>query len=220
MVVRPVVTRMVLAAIQTRAYGRLFRSRLEARWAVFFTTLRLRWEYEPEGFDLDGDFYLPDFRVWTPQGEPHWYEIKPWNVKTDAKQARFRKALDDDGYSSVRADLLSGDPKQCLKNSTICPRCGAILQDTKYEMMYNRTYSWQPLCNPASASVYCYDCDMETPSGRADAERTDGFRGSSYLLDKGWLTVQPAVTAVHEYITRKAVVAAMSARFEHGESPE
>lgn len=210
---------MALAAIQTRAYGRLFRSRLEARWAVFFTALGLRWEYEPEGFDLGGDFYLPDFRVWTPQGKAHWYEIKPCNVKADDKHARFLAALDD-GIGSIRADLLSGDPQQCLENSTICPRCGAILQRTKYEHVYGRAHLPQPLCNPLSLSIYCDDCDMETPGGRADEEDTDGFHGSSYLLDKGWLTVQPVVRFKHARITRAAVVAAMSARFEHGESPE
>jgi hypothetical protein len=36
--------------------GYWFRSRLEARWAVFFDTLGLKWLYEPEGFDLQFDF--------------------------------------------------------------------------------------------------------------------------------------------------------------------
>jgi len=55
--------------IQTRYKGYLFRSRLEARWAVFFDALGIKWEYEPEGYDLgvDGwylpDFWLPEFRV-------------------------------------------------------------------------------------------------------------------------------------------------------------
>lgn len=47
--------------IETRYAGCRFRSRLEARWAVFFDTLGVRWEYEPEGFDIDGRLYLPDF---------------------------------------------------------------------------------------------------------------------------------------------------------------
>lgn len=66
--------------------GTLFRSRLEARWAVFFDELGIRWEFEPEGFYvgfcrcepsddcLDGecinrrrylpDFLLPDLNIW------------------------------------------------------------------------------------------------------------------------------------------------------------
>jgi hypothetical protein len=49
-------------AIDTLYKGNFFRSRLEARWAVFFNTLGLRYEYEPEGFtDGKGSMYLPDF---------------------------------------------------------------------------------------------------------------------------------------------------------------
>lgn len=51
-----------LKAIQTEYKGYLFRSRLEARWAVFFDACGVDWEYEPEGYDLgDGLYYLPDF---------------------------------------------------------------------------------------------------------------------------------------------------------------
>ena len=42
-----------MKAIQTQYQGRLFRSRLEARWAVFLDALGVRWQYEPEGFVLD-----------------------------------------------------------------------------------------------------------------------------------------------------------------------
>lgn len=48
--------------IQTLYRGYLFRSRLEARWAVFFDSLKIKWVYEPEGFHLsNGEMYLPDF---------------------------------------------------------------------------------------------------------------------------------------------------------------
>jgi len=40
----------------------MFRSRLEARWAVFFDEIGLKWIYEIEGFVLNnGICYLPDF---------------------------------------------------------------------------------------------------------------------------------------------------------------
>lgn len=48
--------------IQTEYNGYKFRSRLEARWAVFFDMLKVRYQYEPEGYVLnDGTKYLPDF---------------------------------------------------------------------------------------------------------------------------------------------------------------
>ena len=51
-----------LKVIETEYKGYKFRSRLEARWAVFFDACGVKWEYEPEGFNLgDGLYYLPDF---------------------------------------------------------------------------------------------------------------------------------------------------------------
>jgi hypothetical protein len=40
----------VIKPIETRYKGYRFRSRLEARWAVFFDTMEIPWEYEKEGF--------------------------------------------------------------------------------------------------------------------------------------------------------------------------
>ena len=49
-------------AIETIYKGYRFRSRLEARWAVFFDALGIEWEYEAEGYDLGPlGYYLPDF---------------------------------------------------------------------------------------------------------------------------------------------------------------
>lgn len=72
--------------IETRYKGYRFRSRLEARWAVFFDALGIEWEYEPEGFELDdGTRYLPDFFVRANAasgaakrhaGAGYWVEIK------------------------------------------------------------------------------------------------------------------------------------------------
>lgn len=67
-----------MKAIETEYAGCRFRSRLEARWAVFFDSAGIEWKYEPEGFrrwlssDADGesfisylpDFYLPDTNTW------------------------------------------------------------------------------------------------------------------------------------------------------------
>jgi hypothetical protein len=74
-------------AIETRYKGYRFRSRLEARWAVFFDTCGIEWKYEPEGYDLskygpslncqhgiDIGCYLPDFFL--PKTST-WLEIKP-----------------------------------------------------------------------------------------------------------------------------------------------
>lgn len=63
-----------LKAIPTRYNGYHFRSRLEARWAVFFDALGVEYHYEAEGYELpDGTRYLPDFYL--PQ-EDCFFEIK------------------------------------------------------------------------------------------------------------------------------------------------
>lgn len=66
-----------IPAIETRAYGCRFRSRLEARWAVFLTEAGFSWEYEPEGAELSAGRYLCDFRVTGPNGGRIWLEVKP-----------------------------------------------------------------------------------------------------------------------------------------------
>lgn len=50
-----------LAPIPTQYAGLVFRSRIEARWAVFFRTLRVSFRYEEEGFQIGTIRYLPDF---------------------------------------------------------------------------------------------------------------------------------------------------------------
>lgn len=59
--------------IETIHNGYRFRSRAEARWSVFFTALGIPYEYEKEGYDLDGLRYLPDFYLPTLKA---WVEIK------------------------------------------------------------------------------------------------------------------------------------------------
>ena len=58
-----------IKAIETTYKGYRFRSRLEARWAVFFDTLGIKWQYENEGYQKEVELntglktlrYLPDF---------------------------------------------------------------------------------------------------------------------------------------------------------------
>jgi hypothetical protein len=51
----------VIEPIETSYAGCRFRSRLEARWAVFFDRLGMKWDYEKQGYEFGGVRYLPDF---------------------------------------------------------------------------------------------------------------------------------------------------------------
>lgn len=62
-----------MKAIETHYAGCRFRSRLEAKWCVFFQQMSIRWEYEPQGFTFDGRAYLPDFLL---PDTRTWIEVK------------------------------------------------------------------------------------------------------------------------------------------------
>jgi len=93
----------MLKAIDTKYKGYKFRSRLEARWAVYFDAIGLEWEYEKEGFEFDdGTRYLPDF--WLPQVRC-WAEVKACKLTT---QERYKvNKLAKENYPVI---LLVGVP--------------------------------------------------------------------------------------------------------------
>ena len=65
----------MLKPIETTYNGHRFRSRLEARWAVFLTVLGVPYDYEPEGYTFEEHKYLPDF--WIASWDV-FVEIKPF----------------------------------------------------------------------------------------------------------------------------------------------
>ena len=95
-----------MKAIETEYRGYKFRSRLEARWAVFFDALGIKWEYEPEGFEFkDGTKYLPDFYLPGYDSKKGVYcEVKP------SKDSDFSKARMLAKESMIPVLLCEGNP--------------------------------------------------------------------------------------------------------------
>ncbi len=98
-----------ITPIQTEYKGYLFRSRLEARWAVFFDAMGIEWEYEPEGLVLsDGTWYLPDFYLLNFRC---YFEVKRKSVKdTDEGNealANIGNGAHNDGWAGI---IAFGDP--------------------------------------------------------------------------------------------------------------
>jgi hypothetical protein len=92
------------AAIETRYAGCRFRSRLEARWAVFFNHLGVEWQYEPQGFVVDGIPYLPDFLL--PECGT-WVEVKGAESELDhSLMVSAAKRLPDKGSWPRRGPAL------------------------------------------------------------------------------------------------------------------
>lgn len=97
--------------IETVYNGYRFRSRLEARWAVFFDRVGIPYEYESEGFEFkDGTKYLPDFYLpWF-----HAYvEIKPKHM--DEHSMSIAKSKCEKMFSKPGCIVLlcAGDPVEC-----------------------------------------------------------------------------------------------------------
>lgn len=98
-----------IKAIETIYNGYRFRSRLEARWAVFFDALGIEYEYEPEGLVLsDGSMYLPDFYL------PQFYcyfEVKRRGIKNTKEGAEAIKKISDGMNTDSWAGVICfGDP--------------------------------------------------------------------------------------------------------------
>ena len=92
--------------IETNYKGCRFRSRLEARWAVFFDSIGIEWEYEPEGFELpDGTRYLPDFYL--PRSKTY-AEVKPPKAGCVQEIERAARFVSEEGIK--RLLILSNIP--------------------------------------------------------------------------------------------------------------
>ena len=86
-----------VAALETKYDGCVFRSRTEARWAVFFNACEIPWEYEKEGYKLGSElgasrdfgvlYYLPDF--WLPSIQT-WVEVRGMEPDAVASEKAYR----------------------------------------------------------------------------------------------------------------------------------
>jgi nucleoside 2-deoxyribosyltransferase len=105
---------VAIKPIETFYQGYRFRSRLEARWAVFFDELGLKWSYEVQGFDIGGERYLPDF-VLEVRGERIIFEIKPEGgaqvVQSSIPSVYFAGRMGEGNYRPFETDEdLLADP--------------------------------------------------------------------------------------------------------------
>lgn len=98
----------MIKPIETQYKGYRFRSRLEARWAVFLDALKIRWEYEKEGYQLESGWYLPDF--WLPQFNMFLEVKKEQLEKEDLSKARAL-AFGDNGFPVLVMNGLADVPQ-------------------------------------------------------------------------------------------------------------
>lgn len=97
---------MEIKSIQTQYNGYLFRSRLEARWAVFFDELGIKYEYETEGYDLgELGWYLPDFYL----PEEKWFVEVKGSLNEDNSGIEKARYLDNHCPGETNGCLIFSD---------------------------------------------------------------------------------------------------------------
>lgn len=207
-------SRTPLVAKPTEYAGRLFRSRTEARWAVFLDALGLAWEYESRGFDLvvsgKKRSYLPDFylpTVWGQSGQGVWLEIK------GAQPTSAERALAQSLAKQTRQDcyIASGgvpSPSQFTGSRV-------ILSPGRIEGFHPRARRGVPESGkPTSA-----ECWTECECGALGIQR-NGLAGRMLCDTSSCGPKTLSVTSRKRRATgrlQSAMIAATSSRFEHGE---
>lgn len=100
-----------IKAIPTKYKGVEFRSRLEARWAVFYDALGIKYLYEHEGYQLPSGWYLPDFFL--PDIDDGCFtEIKPVEP-SDTECAFARELIEATGNACYIFQGLVRYPGEC-----------------------------------------------------------------------------------------------------------
>lgn len=89
--------------IPTKYASIVYRSRLEARWKVFFDVLKIEAPYETEGYQLKHGWYLPDFWLATVK---MWAEVKP-EALNERETIKATDLALESGYPVL---LLIGQP--------------------------------------------------------------------------------------------------------------
>lgn len=201
--------------IQTRYAGCHFRSRLEARYAVFFDRLGIQWEYEPEGYATPDGWYLPDFLLHLHR--PVLFEVKPLS-EIGQKDDRWWGASRAAGARLIAAYGLPQHPDLPPgEQSPIGGRAADPLVNGHYNLFdgTGELDSWDN-CYAFCACPWCGSIGIEF-DGR-------GARVCGY--ERHGLTFQQAEQQVGHYdkaysYNHPAIVyaytAARSARFEHGQ---
>ena len=179
--------------IETEYKGYRFRSRLEARWAIFFDACGVDWEYEPEGYDLgDGLYYLPDFLLHGVDGRDGgdlYVEVK--GQMTDLDALKINRFAELGNKVLVVGKIPEGDTAR-------------EFSDYISDRAYDDHGSWPNEFNFATIDG---DYFAAHPGINRDGRFELFGDDSSYLCFQD------------DRATEKAYRLARQARFEHGETP-
>lgn len=188
-----------MEAIRTKYKGILFRSRAEARWAVNFDGLGIKYYFEPEGFRFkDGTCYLPDFYL--PESKT-FFEVK--GVLDEESESKIRHLEGEGFFVAVGYSDLSFQAEDWwwYKDDTGRP---ITSMTSKSSSALNKCrkcgkYSFIGL----NGSYQCRIC------GAYDGDHYLDLVSYGHRPNEFW----------HDDNALKAYEKAIGARFEHGEKP-
>lgn len=215
---------MTLKPIETYYNGYRFRSRLEARWAVFFDEAKIRYQYEPEGFEVKigeskvirylPDFYLPDLGVYA--------EVKPSAQKLLEDEAKLAWMVD---YGGPMADgLLILGQIPYVGHRVIVNNCPQLIP--LFPVLKNAKgiyVEWSTFVIPADRVHYHPPVRLIASDVISDVtsapELPDVFPDD---LNMVWASAPVVVDGIEYLISEMTIPyyaydAARQARFEHGE---
>lgn len=234
----------MIKAIETRYGGCRFRSRLEARWAVFFDALGIEWEYEPQGFEVTGwdqtfrylpDFYLPKasagrWEAYSGQEPPPvrgvYVEVKGETPRAQSELNRLAWMVDWGGPMSNGLLLLGPIPRpmgRAIDHPTMHCAKGLAFTSTRFTWTGEGAFGlWSP--PPPEPGPNRLD-EWQAWSRNSDALNWMESDGHVDLCAATGSALQGLNLFGHRYSgvdalpqVENAYRAAKSARFEHGES--
>ena len=186
--------------IETYYDGYKFRSRLEAKWAVFFNALGIEYEYEVEGMKLGDTCYLPDFYL------PYFHvyvEIKRKSIEGEEREEAIRKISYGSSTDTFAGLICFGDPQD---NDMIL-------------------YCQDMDDNGGGSSQWKVEFAEDILTGELVFNRVGDPTHYDRTLFPTWESkyMIPSRTEVECTVTSRIADAKLTARrsrFEHGESPE
>jgi hypothetical protein len=208
--------------IETVYNGYRFRSRLEARWAVFFDALDVKYEYEPEGFQLSNgslylpDFFLPHFDVYVEVKHVNDYFINfPNDNEVSFGKEKYGYFMHDVTTSGHGAWFVFGDPWDALMGKERGGKGENVLFCTcicpaKFFMKQTGDNK-NTICCCGGEEVRAIDCQREMLVSAGICAFTDDF--IIWDAEKAFF---PKTVRAMPYVWMKAT--AKTARREYGEA--
>jgi hypothetical protein len=214
---------MEIKPIETVYNGYRFRSRLEARWAVFFDTLGIKYEYEKEGYEIKDrcscktwyylpDFYLPETKTWVEvKGDLENVTVDYWAMLANAVDYGGQLPDIADSWQTERGILI-------LSNIWIPSDKDIIIEFPCIQHSKGVHISSLAFFDSGLKFTHCYNTNLVDAGWGAEFAGTELKRLVSLNLPDGmWVD---AFEGQQNNRVNIALKAALSARFEHGEKPD